>query len=136
MTPRQRLNLTLRALMEAGVVAALAYWGVRTGDGLAMKLALGLGAPVLGFGFWGAIDFHQAGRLAEPLRLTQELAVSGIAALAAYSAGLPAAGIALAALSLVYHALVYASGARLLTPAPSSPPDAARPDPSRAATAR
>ncbi len=135
MTALQRLNLTLRALMEAGVVAALAYWGVHTGSGAGMKLALGLGAPVLGFGFWGAIDFHQAGGLAEPLRLIQELAVSGIAALAAYAAGLPVAGIALAALSLVYHTLVYASGARLLTPAPSSPADAAGPDPSRAAAA-
>jgi len=33
-------------------------------------------------GFWGAVDFHQAGRLAEPLRLVQELAISGLAAVA------------------------------------------------------
>ena len=87
-------------------------------------VVLGLGAPVLGFGFWAAVDFHQAGRLAEPLRLIQELAVSGVAALVVYAAGLPVAGIALAALSLVYHALVYASGARLLKPAPSPLADA------------
>jgi hypothetical protein len=122
--------------MEAGVVAALAYWGVHTGDGAGMKLALGLGAPALGFGFWGVVDFHQAGRLAEPLRLIQELVVSGIAALAAYAAGLPVAGIALAALSLVYHGLVYAAGARLLEPAPSPPPDPAGAESSRAAAAR
>jgi len=30
MTRSERLNLVLRVLMEAGVVAALAYWGVET----------------------------------------------------------------------------------------------------------
>ncbi len=80
-------------------------------------------AIVVAFGFWryhtgsstrGAVDFHQAGRLAEPLRLTQELVVSGLAALAWYAAGYHAPAIALAALSLVYHTLVYATGAQLL----------------------
>ena len=71
---------------------------------------------MLGFGLWGAIDFRQAGRYAEPLRLTQELAISALAAVALYAAGQPALAIALAALSIVYHGLVYASGARLLTP--------------------
>lgn len=113
----QRLNLTLRALLEASVVLGLAYWGVHTGDSAAGKVLLGLGAPVLGFGFWGAVDFRQAGRAAEPLRLTQELAISALAAVALYAAGQPAAALALAALSIVYHGLVYASGARLLAPA-------------------
>ena len=117
MSPLQRLNLTLRALLEAGVVAGLAYWGVHAGDTVGGKILLGVGAPVLGFGFWGAVDFRQAGRFAEPLRLAQERAVSGLAAVALHVAGQPALGIALAALSIVYHGLVYASGARLLAPA-------------------
>jgi hypothetical protein len=74
-------------------------------------------APLLGFGLWGAIDFRQAGRFAEPARLGQELVISLLAAAAWYAAGRPAAGAALAALSIVYHALVYASGERLLAPA-------------------
>ena len=116
MSPRQRLNLTLRALLEASVVLALAYWGVQAGGSTAGKLFLGVGAPVLGFGLWGAIDFRQAGRYAEPLRLTQELAISALAAVALYAAGQLALAIAVAALSIVYHGLVYASGARLLAP--------------------
>ena len=114
MTTFQRVNLALRVLMEVGIVVALAYWGLHTGNGTGAKIVLGVGAPLVGFGFWGAIDFHQAGRAAEPLRLTQELAVSGLAALAWYEAGQHALGLALGALSITYHALVYLSGERLL----------------------
>jgi Protein of unknown function (DUF2568) len=103
--------------METGVVVALAYWGIHTGATTLAKVLLGLGAPVAGFGFWGLVDFRGAGRAAEPLRLVQELALSGLAALAWYAAGQQVLGIALAALSLLYHALVYASGHRLLDPA-------------------
>jgi len=116
MTRSERLNLVLRVLMEAGVVAALAYWGVETAGSTAAAIALGIGAPVVGFGFWGVIDFHQAGRLAEPLRLVQELVISGLAAAAWFAAGRHTAGVGLAALSLVYHATVYATGRRLLEP--------------------
>jgi Protein of unknown function (DUF2568) len=104
--------------MEVGVVAALAYWGADRGHGTAASIVFGIAAPVVGFGFWGAIDFRQAGRFAEPLRLTQELAVSGLAAVALYRAGEHNPALALGALSLVYHALVYACGSRLLPPAP------------------
>jgi hypothetical protein len=114
MTRTQSVNLALRALMELGVVVGLAYWGYRTGDGAGMKLLLAVGAPLLGFGFWGAVDFRFAGRSAEPLRLVQELVVSGLAALALYAAGARLLGALLAALSVAYHALVYASGDRLL----------------------
>lgn len=122
MSAIQRLTLMLRVLLEVGVVAALADWGLHTGDGTAGEILLAVLAPVVGFGFWGAVDFRGA-RHAETLRLLQELAVSGIAAAALFAAGGPALGIALAGLSIIYHALVYASGARLLkpreTPAPS-----------------
>jgi hypothetical protein len=113
MSATQRLNLILRVLVEVGVVAALAYWGARTGEGTAAKVLLGIAAPLVGFGFWGAVDFHRA-RHAEILRLLQELVVSGLAAVACYAAGAHALAITLAALSVIYHGLVYASGARLL----------------------
>ena len=117
MTQKERLNLGLRVLLESGIVAGLAYWGVHAGHGTGGELLLGIGAPVLAFGFWGAVDFRRTGRLAEPLRLLQELAVSGLAAAALYAAGRHGLGVGLAALSVVYHALVYASGERLLKPA-------------------
>jgi Protein of unknown function (DUF2568) len=100
--------------MEAGIVVALGFWGYHAGSSTSGRIGLMIAVPVVGFGFWGGVDFHQAGRLAEPLRLVQELVISGLAALAWYAAGHHAAGIALGGLSLLYHALVYASAGRLL----------------------
>ena len=71
MTAMQRFTLALRVLMEAGVVVGLAYWGARTGEGAAAKILLGVGAPVLGFGSWGAVDFHRT-RLAEAAAAHQQ----------------------------------------------------------------
>ncbi len=114
MTGKQAVLLVLRVLMEIGVVGGLAFWGFSTGNSTATKLFLGLGAPALGFGFWGAVDFHQAGRLGEPLRLLQELFVSIVAALALVETGQDALAMALAVLLILYHALVYAFGTTLL----------------------
>jgi len=111
---QQVVILVLRVLMEAGIVAAFAWWGYRAGAGTGMKILLAVGAPALGFGFWGAVDFRQAGRLAEPLRLLQELAISGLAAVAVYATGQHLLGWALGLLSVAYHALVYRQGGRLL----------------------
>ena len=110
------LNLPLRVLLEIGIVAALSYWGFHTGNSTAMKILLEVGAPAVGFGLWSLIDFRRAGRFSEPLRLLQELVISGAAAVALYAAGQHALGLALGSLSVLYHALVYASGERLLNP--------------------
>lgn len=114
LTPVQLVILGLRALMETAIVLGLAYWGYQTGSTTAMKIVLAVGGPLLLFGFWGAVDFHQAGRVGETLRLAQELLISGIAALALWNAAQPTLGGLLALLSVVYHVLVYASGGRLL----------------------
>ena len=134
---RPVFTLVLRVLMEAGIVGAFAYWGYRAGAGAGMKILLAAGAPALGFGFWGAVDFRQAGRLAEPLRLVQELAISGLAAAAVYAAGQHVLGWVLGLLSAAYYALVYLQGGRLLkhrsipparaTPAPGVPAVLTRP---------
>jgi hypothetical protein len=81
--------------------------GVDLGGSTLMKVILGIAAPAVGFAFWGTVDFHHAGRLAEPLRLGQELAVSLLAAVAWYAAGNQGLGFALGGISIVYHALVY-----------------------------
>ncbi len=114
MSPLQAVTLTARATMETGVVGALAYWGYRAGGNMATSVALAIAAPAVGFGIWGAVDFHRLRHIAEPLRLIEELAISGLAALALYSADQHALGWTLAALSAAYHALVYLQGDRLL----------------------
>jgi hypothetical protein len=114
MTTLKRFNLALRGLMEAGIIVALGYLGFHLGKNMGLKILLGFGAPALGFGFWGLVDFHQAGRAAEPLRLSQELIISGLAAIALYTTGQHALGWALGIVSVVHHALVYLLGGGLL----------------------
>ncbi len=114
--------LSLRVAMETGIVAALAYWGAQTPSSTGIKVLLGIAAPLLGFGIWGTVDFHQAGRHAERLRLIEELAISLLAAAAVYTTGQVAAAVGLAAVSIAYHALVYAFGAALLKREPVRPP--------------
>ena len=110
--------LALRVTMEAAIIAALAMWGYHAGPHTVSKLVLALAAPAVGFGVWGAVDFRQAGRFAEALRRAEELAISGLAALAWYVAGEHALGAALAIVSLAYHGLVYLDGGRLLKTPP------------------
>ncbi|MGA9531759.1 MAG: YrdB family protein [Anaerolineales bacterium] len=107
-------NIFLRGLMEFSIIAAFAYWGYTTGNTNGTRILLAIAAPVIGFGFWGLVDFHQAGSAAEALRLIQELIVSGLAAAALVVSGQSALGIALAIISVVHHALVYGLGQTLL----------------------
>lgn len=116
MKPAELLNLALRGIMEAGLVAGLGYWGFHAGRGAGSKIALGILLPLAVFAVWGLVDFRRAGRLAEALRLVEELVLTGLAALALYAAGHPATGLALAAVSILHHVLVYALGGRLLKP--------------------
>lgn len=109
-----RANLALRGFMEAGIVAAFAYWGYRAGTGSAERIALAIGVPAIAFGFWALVDFRRAGRLAEPLRLVEELAISCLAGLALHDAGQAASGIVLVLVSIVHHAVVHWLGERLL----------------------
>jgi hypothetical protein len=109
-------NVVLRGVMELGIVVAVGYWGYQTGNSPITKVALGILAPVIVFGFWGLVDFRNAGRMSEGLRLFQELVITALAAVALYLAGQPALGWALAAISILHHGLVYLLGETLLKP--------------------
>jgi hypothetical protein len=41
----QSANLAVRFLLELGALAALGFWGIRTGPGLIGKIGLGKGRP-------------------------------------------------------------------------------------------
>jgi hypothetical protein len=112
--PLSLFNILLRALLELAIVCGFAYWAYQLGNSTASKMALAIFIPVIVFAIWGFIDFRQLGRLAESLRLMQELLISGLAALAIYSTGQHALGWLLAVLSVIHHLLVYAIGERLL----------------------
>lgn len=109
-----KFNLTLRALMETGIVVALGFWGYHLGDSTGTRVLWAFVIPVVGFGFWGAVDFRWARSFAEGLRLVQELAISGAAAVGGYASGQHLLAWGLALVSVVHHVLVYASGERLL----------------------
>lgn len=119
MTIPERINLALRSLMEIGIVCGLGYWGYFAGGTAMEKMALAVAAPVVGFGIWGMIDFRQAGAMAEPLRLVQELVISGLAAVALYAAGAHILAWTLAGVSAVHHAMVHALDGRLIKRSPA-----------------
>lgn len=123
MTPVELVTLVLRVLMETWVVAGFAWWGYRTGHTPSSSALLAIATPVIGFGIWGAVDFHQLGRAAEPLRLVEELVLSGLAAVGLVVVGQHVLGVGLAVLTVGYHVLVYAQGSRLLTPRPVPAPN-------------
>jgi hypothetical protein len=81
-------NVALRFLLELCALAALGYWGVKTGASPVAKLGLGIGAPLLTAIVWGMLVAPRAPMPAPwLLRLIVELVVFGIAAAALYSAG-------------------------------------------------
>jgi Protein of unknown function (DUF2568) len=49
----ESFTLLARFLLELCMLAALGYWGFKTGDGTAMKVLLGVGAPTLAAVVWG-----------------------------------------------------------------------------------
>jgi len=108
------ISLILRWIMEAGIVLGLIYWGVFTGDSTEMKVILAVLAPVVVFGFWGFVDFRWIGRSKEAVRLIQELAITGLVAVALVTAGKPFPAWLLIAVSIGHHVLLYLTGGRLL----------------------
>ena len=110
----RQVNLGLRGLMEFGIILAFGYWGYQTGSTLIMRIVLAVAAPLLMFGFWGLVDFHNAGQIAEPLRLIQELIITGLATAALFVAGALIFAWIMGLVSVVHHALVYPLGGTLL----------------------
>ena len=53
-------NLLLRFLLELCALGALGYWGFKTGSGAIMKIALGVGAPLVAAVVWGTFVSPQA----------------------------------------------------------------------------
>ena len=47
------INLGVRFLLELCMLAAVGYWGFKTGSGWSLKILLGIGAPLLIAVIWG-----------------------------------------------------------------------------------
>lgn len=100
-------NLAVRFLIELGALAALAFGCAQVGQGLAMKIGLGVGAPILAAAVWGAFVAPRAAkRLPDPWRLLPEAAVFGAAAVALALAGHATLAWALAITAALNRALI------------------------------
>ena len=54
------LNLAIRFLLELCVLAAVGYWGLKTGSGWFAKILLGIGVPLLIAVIWGTFGAPKA----------------------------------------------------------------------------
>ena len=80
-TPAKTAVLGIRFGTELALLAVLVILGLNAGIGLAGRVALAVGCPVVAAVLWGIAIAPQARRrLADPLRLVVEVALFGSAA--------------------------------------------------------
>ena len=76
-------NVGLRFVLELCALAALSYWGFRTGDQLLLKIVLGLGAPLIAAVLWATLGAPAAqAKLSGVLHLALEVVIFGAATMA------------------------------------------------------
>jgi hypothetical protein len=101
------VSLAVRLLCELGLLVALAVWGFRVGVGIAVKLLLGLGAPLLAAVVWGLwVAPASRRRLGDPARLVVEVRLFGAGVAALVAAGLPLVAVGFAVVVAVNMVLV------------------------------
>ena len=104
----RQLNLIVKFLLELAALAALAYWGAQSADGVA-AVALAVGLPLAAALLWGVFAAPRASRrLPLHLRVPFELCVFALAAAALEVAASTGLAIAFAAIVVVNAALLTA----------------------------
>lgn len=100
-------NDILAFLLELAALAALGYWGFKIGQGVILKIVLGIGTPALAAVLWGLFAAPHA-TFAVPLVavLAVKALVFGSAAAALYAVGPRATGVAFAVIAAVNTAIV------------------------------
>ena len=83
----KELNLLVRFLLELCMLAAVGYWGFKTGSSSTMKVILGIGLPIL-----VAISWWFAWKLSGIPRLALELTLLGLGAIALFASNQPDLG--------------------------------------------
>ncbi|MBK9942933.1 MAG: YrdB family protein [Kouleothrix sp.] len=101
-------NLALSFLLELCALAALGYWGYWAASGLALKIALAIGAPLLMAAVWG---LFLAPKATYPLptapHLVLQALVFGLATAALYATGRLALAYTFGLAVLISMALAY-----------------------------
>jgi hypothetical protein len=111
-TPVTIANAGLAFALELGLLAALCYWGFKTGRNTPMRLLLGLGAPALAGLTWGLFLAGGGPRFPLPVgaQIAVKLAVFAAAAFALRSAGRPTAALVFGGLAALSVAVEYTMG--------------------------
>ena len=104
-------NLLLRFLLELCALGAVGYWGFKTGSGIAAKIGLGIGAPLVIAVVWAIFVSPRAPvHLSLPLSLLLQVLIFGLAAAALAAAGHSTLGWVFVAVVVVNSALMYVWG--------------------------
>jgi hypothetical protein len=107
----KNINLALAFGLELCMLAALGYWGFTLDQGLAVRVGVGLGAPILAAVVWGLWMAPRApNRLPEPLHLIAELLIFGLAIAALYAADRPRMALVFGLVYVINVVLRYAWG--------------------------
>ncbi|MGI8334723.1 YrdB family protein [Actinomadura scrupuli] len=108
-TPVTAVNAGLAFALEMGLLAALCFWGVRTGGGVVGKTLLGVGTPVLAAALWGLFLAAGGPRYAIPVpaQIALKLALFGAAAMALHRTGHTTLGIAFGVLAVLCVSVEY-----------------------------
>ncbi|GAA4633205.1 hypothetical protein GCM10023196_069880 [Actinoallomurus vinaceus] len=105
--PLHLANEALAFLLEIAALAVLAWWGVRTGDGVLLKAVLGIGAPAVAAVVWGLFAAPKARvRLPLPAVLLVKLLVFGAATAALYGLDHPGLALGFAVIVVANTAIV------------------------------
>lgn len=100
-------NLTLAFTFELVALAALGYWGFRTGSATATKILLTLGIPVLAAALWGMFAAPQATFHIPALAVLTKIAVFGAASAALWQLDHRIVALAFPALVVANLAVVH-----------------------------
>ena len=101
------LNLALAFGLELGLLVAVGYWGVTVGPTTLLKVALGLGGPLVIGIVWGVFMAPTAARrLRQPWRLAAAVGLFGLGSVAWYAAGQPALAVIFALLFALNRVLL------------------------------
>ncbi len=90
MSVAKGVNLALSFILELGMLAAFAYWGVETGSRRWLSIVLAVVIPLAAAGVWGAIMAPKASaKLDEPWHTVVALVIFALASAALFATGLP-----------------------------------------------
>ncbi len=91
------------------MLAALAYWGFRSGQGTLRHIVLGIGAPLLAAVYWGLFISPKATfSLGTPIKLILEIVVFALAIAALYASGQHLLSLIFAIAAIVSRVLLVA----------------------------